>query len=449
MAAVPGYHDGLNEKLRAAVWSDAGSVLELGCANGRLGAACKQASPGMRWTGVDASEAALSEAAGRLDRVISMDLDQPDRGALGDGYDLVVFGDLIEHLRDPAACLQLAHEISVPQARLVCCIPNMVHASVIERMLAGDLSYDSAGLLDATHLRFLSQGSAFKLLLDAGWLPNVRDRYAAGHGNEPFLRHLLAAARELGIPEQTALGHLLSYQLIIDCIKSPPAPAPAPAGASARFAVVVPVTHRQQFELNVRRSPGLAEVNAEIIPVEGARNPAEAFEAGRRRVGAPWIVFCHQDVYFPRGTGHQLAALFAAVPAQEAARTLIGFAGIGELAPGTIGHSGLVIDRAARFDHPGSGAAVSIDELAVALSADTVHAIDPAIGWHLWATDLCLAAILGRRGTARIARVPLFHNSYNDGRLPAAFHAAAQVLRSKYPQAVAIPTLCGVIGQGK
>jgi len=201
--------------------------------------------------------------------------------------------------------------------------------------------------------------------------------------------------------------------------------------------------------LNVRRSPGLAEVNAEIIPIEGARNPAEAFEAGRRRAGAPWIVFCHQDVYFPRGTGRQLAALFAAVPAQEAARTLIGFAGIGELAPGTIGHSGLVIDRAARFDHPGSGAAVSIDELAVALSADTVHAIDPALGWHLWATDLCLAAIMGRRGNARIARVPLFHNSYNDGRLPAAFHAAAQVLRSKYPQAVAIPTLCGVIGQGK
>jgi SAM-dependent methyltransferase len=446
MTAAAAEHHALNEKLRAAMPGDARSVLELGCGDGRFGAACKQAMPQLRWTGVDSSAAALSEAAKRLDRVALMDLDRPDRTALGGGYDLVLLGNVLERVRDPAACLQLAHEVSVPQARLLCCIPNSVHASVIERMLSGDLSYDSAGLLDAAHARLLSRGSAFKLLLDAGWLPNQRDRYLAGHGNEPFLRHLVAAAHEIGVPEQTALSHLLGCQLIVDCIKSPPA---APEGAASRFAVVVPVTNRLQFELNVRRSPGLAEVGAEIIPVEAARNPAEAFDAGRRRAGAPWIVFCHQDVYFPRGTGRHLAALFAAVPPPEAPRTLIGFAGIGELGAGAIGNSGLVIDRSARFDNPASGAALSIDELAVAMSADTTHAIDPSLGWHLWATDLCLAAIFGRRGHTRIARVPLFHNSYNDGRLPASFHSAAQVLRGKYPQAAAIPTLCGVIGQGK
>ncbi|MHB8813055.1 MAG: class I SAM-dependent methyltransferase [Steroidobacteraceae bacterium] len=431
MSAVQAYHDGLNEKLRAALPGDARSVLELGCADGRLAAACKQVSPHMLWTGVDSSAGALAEAARRLDRVILMDLDRPDHAALGAGYDLVVLGDVLEDLRDPAACLRLAHEVSVPRARLVCCIPNMAHASVFERMLSGDLSYDSAGLLDATHLRFLSRGSAFKLLLDAGWLPNMRDRYVVGHGNEAFLRHLLAAAQEIGIPEQTALGHLLSYQIIVDCIKSPAVPAEGPA---ARFTVVVPVTNRLQFELNVGRSPGLAEVGAQIIPVEGARNPAEAFEAGRRRAGSPWIIFCHQDVYFPSGAGRHLAALFAAVPPAEVPRALIGFAGIGETHTGAIGSSGLVIDRAARFDHPASSAVLSIDEFAVAMSADTLHTIDPALGWHLWATDLCLAAAFGSRGQARIERVPLFHNSYNDGRLPASFHSAAQVLRNKYPQ---------------
>lgn len=446
MSATGGYHDGLNEKLRAAVPGDARCVLELGCASGRLGAACKQANPRVQWTGVDASELAVSEATGRLDRVVAMDLDRPDRMALGAGYDVVVLGDVVEHLRDPASCLQLVHEISAPEARLLCCIPNMVHASVIERMLSGDLSYDSAGLLDATHLRFLSCGSIFKLLLDAGWLPNVRDRYVVGHANQPFLRHLVAAAHEIGIPEQTALGHLLSYQMIIDCIKSPPAMSGA---ASARFTVVVPVTNRMQFELNVRRSPGLAEVASEIIPVEGARNPAEAFAAGKQRAGAPWIVFCHQDVYFPTGTGRHLAALFSAVPPPEAARTLIGFAGIGQLGAQAMGNSGLVIDRSARFDHPASETAFSIDEFAVAMSADSVHTIDPSLGWHLWGTDLCLAALVGHRGHARIVRVPLFHNSHNDGRLPASFQSAAHVLRGKYPQIPAIATLCGVIGPEK
>jgi methyltransferase family protein len=442
MANAAAYFNGLNEKLLAAIPQDARSVLELGCANGHLGAACKRRSA-LRWTGVDQSAAALAAAATRLDAVVSMDLDSPDAARLGGNYDLVVCGDVLEHLRDPAACLRVAHTVSAPGARLVCCVPNMAHATVIARLLAGDLSYDEAGLLDATHVRFLSRASTFKLLLDCGWLPNVCDRYVVGHSSQAFLQGLIGAARQLGIPEQTALTNLVSYQLIIDCIKSPPPPAQA-EGAS--FSVVVPVTNRQQLELNVLRSPGLAEVRAAIIPVEGARDPAQALASARTRVVTPWIVFCHQDVYFPSGSGRALAALLGSLPRAAARTALVGFAGVGEHEPGVLGPAGLVIDRSARFDHPASAAAVSIDEFAIALGADTIHAIDPACGWHLWATDLCLAALAGRGGEARIARVPLFHNSYNDGRLPAAFHETARLLRAKYPQFPAIATLCGVIG---
>lgn len=440
MTTAAAYFDGLNQKLLSAIPSDAHSVLEFGCANGRLGAACKVLHPGLRWTGVDANPSALAEAATRLDDVVSMDLDSPDANLLGSGYDVIVFGDVLEHLRDPGECLRVAHSVSEPRARLLTCIPNMAHVSVIERMLAGDLSYDAAGLLDSTHLRFLSSASAFKLLLDAGWLPNVLDRYAVGHPDEAFLTHLVAAAGRLGIPEQTALNHLLSYQLIIDCIK---APSCAPS-ADSRFSVIVPVNNRQQFELNVNRSPGLAEANAEIICVEGAGSAADAFASARSHVSTGWIVFCHQDVYFPKGSGHALSACFAAVPSNIQKRTLIGFAGLGATHMGAQ-PAGLVTDRSARFDHPTSSSAVSIDELAVAMSTDTIHAIDPALGWHLWATDLCLAARGAGEGNLRIERIPLFHNSYNDGRLSESFHASAQALRRKYPHAGAIPTLCGVI----
>jgi SAM-dependent methyltransferase len=441
MAVATAYFDGLNEKLKAAIPTDARSVLEFGCANGHLGAACKAGSPGLRWTGVDVSAAAVAEAATRLDATIQMNLDEPDPLRLGSDHDVVVFGDVLEHLRDPSRCLRTAYAASSTDARLVCCIPNMAHVSVIERMLAGDLSYDTAGLLDETHLRFLTPASTFKLLADAGWVPNLRDRYLVGHANQEFLNLLVAAAKQLGIPEQTALGHLVSYQMIIDCIKMPQ----APAGATAPFSVVVPVTNRQQFELNVRRSPGLAEVQAQVIPVEGAANPAEALAIGRGRAQSPWIIFCHQDIYFPSGTGHALAAMFGAIPAAESAGTLIGFAGIGQRQGAALGPAGLVVDRMLRFDYPESAAAISMDELAIAVCSDTVHAIDPALGWHLWATDLCLASRSGRGGTARIVRIPLFHNSYNDGQLSAAFHASVQVLRNKYPQLPEIQTLCGTI----
>jgi 2-polyprenyl-3-methyl-5-hydroxy-6-metoxy-1,4-benzoquinol methylase len=111
MADAAGYFDGLNEKLLAAIAPDARSVLEFGCAKGRLGAACKRARAGLRWTGVDRSAEALTEAETRLDAVVAMDLDAPDPAHLASDYDVTVLGDVLEHLRNPADCLRFAHAV--------------------------------------------------------------------------------------------------------------------------------------------------------------------------------------------------------------------------------------------------------------------------------------------------------------------------------------------------
>jgi hypothetical protein len=81
----------------------------------------------------------------------------------------------------------------------------------------------------------------------------------------------------------------------------------------------------------------------------------------------------------------------------------------------------------------------------VAIHRDCAVSIDEQLGWHLWATDLCLQALgLGqRKWVPRILQVPLFHNSLNDYSLPAAFHQSAERLLAKYPQWARISTLCG------
>jgi hypothetical protein len=198
--------------------------------------------------------------------------------------------------------------------------------------------------------------------------------------------------------------------------------------------------------LNVDASRGLQEVNARIVSVRGARDPGEALERAREHCDADWLLLCHQDVYFPSGFGRQLNALLEAIPHDERARTLLGFAGIGaNLQTSRCEPAGFVIDRMSRFDHPASAAAVSIDELAIVIARDSVHRIDPALGWHLWATDLCLTAITRHRTFARLVRLPLFHNSSNDYVLPEPFHRAAATLAAKHAGFGAIHTLCGVI----
>lgn len=440
------YYEGLNEKLLAAI-PPSRKVLELGCAAGRLGENYKQLHPETTWVGVDLNPDALQQAARRLDATFQINLDNENLDAVGDGYDCVVMGDLLEHLKEPGRMLENLVRITSADASLACCAPNMGHVSVFERMLLGDLSYDDQGLLDRTHVRFLSCSSLFKLFLDAGWLPTLHDVYTVGHGQPALLEKIMEAAQLLSVPRSTAQRFLSTYQMVVRCKKRLDA---ASQGVGAAFSVVIPVTNETQLHLDILKSPGLAEVNAQIVLCRGANSAADAFQWGLSHAVSPWVIFCHQDVYFPKGSGQMIARILSEVSESEAPRTILGFAGLTveqTTSQLQLAKAGLVVDRVNLFDHPESNCAITIDELAVVLHRNSRYRIDPRLGWHLWATDLCLQAIFDeqKRTRARVLRVPLFHNSLSDWSLPPAFHDSARVLALKYPQLACIPTLCGVL----
>lgn len=443
------YYDGLNQKLLNAVPSDARRVLELGCANGLLGRRFKELHPGVQWWGVDLSAQAVTTASQHLDRVFKMDLDRDDLSTLEGGFDVIVIGDLLEHLREPHKVLEALYELSTAAARIVCCIPNMGHLSVLERMVVGDISYDDAGLLDRTHTRFFSPSSAFKTFLDSGWLPHLQDGYRVEPPQTLFAAHILAAAQSLGVPAETALRNLGLYQMILVCEKCPMQSLARP-GPRVPFSVIVPMNRPWQYELNIARSPGLREVDADVICIEGADSAAAAYAAGAPRARHDWRVLVHQDVYFPTGSGLAIAQQLGALAQAGLTFAPAGFAGLEAdgAGDGGVRYAGMVIDRQSLFWHPRSAAALSMDEFAVALHRDSAVAIDPSFGWHLWATDLCLQAqALAQKPLAQILQVPLFHNSTNDYALPAEFHVSARRLLGKYPQLDRIPTLCGEVSR--
>jgi hypothetical protein len=319
----------------------------------------------------------------------------------------------------------------------------MSHHLLIEQLLIGDLHHESAHVPSNRGFRLLSPRSLVTLFLDGGWLPQLVDctAYAA---ESAALPHLLQAAQALGCPTKTAVRNLALDQLIFEC-----RPAPriaAGPGGPARFSVVVPVTNRLQLELNVLRSPGLRETGCEVIEVANASSAGAAFRDGAARARNEWVLFCHQDVYLPRASGAMLNRLIEELEADGNPDPVVGFAGVGIESGGSLRYAGLCIDRLDRFDHPASGSAVSLDEFAVLLRRDTLHRIDPALGWHLWATDLCLQAYFADRRSARIVRIPVHHNSFNDHVHGEPFHASVRVLKAKYPQYKKIATIAaGVV----
>lgn len=363
---------------------------------------------------------------------------------IGRPCDLIVLGQGLGGRDEACALLKRLERLASANASLVVQLENSATLSTIERVIEADLS--DPLIAGADDVRTHSPASVYKLLMDAGWMPTLAGRRDVEPPSAGIAAAALSIAELLDIPRGTAKRTLTIDQFVIHAKRLFPAVPQAPS--LAHFTVVVPTNRERQLRLNIEQSPGLREVDARIVSCRHAGNAAEALQKSLPSCEADWVLMCHQDVYFPSGFGQRLNALLASVPAAERQRTLIGFVGMGVNATHhRYEAAGFVIDRMHAADHPASDKAVSIDELAIVMSRDSIHRIDPALGWHLWATDLCLTAICEHQVFPRIVRLPLFHNSVTDYQLPPAFIASAAVLAQKHATFGPIPTLCSSIDE--
>ena len=392
-----------------------------------LAAAYQARHPGSQWHTVDLS--------GRSGTPV-----------LPDGvFDLIVLADLLPWLADPLGLLQALAQRIHPQGRLLVRTEHHGSPRWLQRWLDGDLSVEPREALSTGQPRLMSVANLFKLMMDAGWMPHLVDAEPAAPLPAPAQTALTQLRASLG----HAPGGCAERVQGLDTLFIEGRPSFAQAArlpGAALFDVLVPTNDERQLRVNVEASPGLREVQAQIVSCRGAAHPAEALAQGLPQLGADWVLICHQDVYFPAGFGEQLNALLAQIPAEARRHTLLGFVGLSANAATQAREpAGFVIDRLHRADHPASEAAVSLDELAIVVARDTVHRIDPALGWHLWATDLCLSAICEHRVFPRIVRLPLFHNSRTGWQLPEGFAPSARTLAAKWAGFGPIHTLCGVI----
>jgi 2-polyprenyl-3-methyl-5-hydroxy-6-metoxy-1,4-benzoquinol methylase len=143
-------------------------VLDVGCATGFLAEALQRR--GSTVSGVEFDAEAGRRALPFLDKLVVGDLDSLDlaREFAPAVFDVVVFGDVLEHLKDPLAALGQARALLAPGGAIVISIPNVAHGSVRLALLQGRWDYRDIGLLDRTHIRFFTRSTLLALLRDAG-----------------------------------------------------------------------------------------------------------------------------------------------------------------------------------------------------------------------------------------------------------------------------------------
>ena len=167
-----GQHPVCNPLLVEFVPPTAKRILDIGCNMGGAGRLLRQRGfQGEIW-GVEILPELAQVAAQHYNRVLVGDVESESLWQqLPHGYfDVVLCGEVLEHLVHPTLLLRRLRQVVTPDATLVITLPHVGHAFVLRKLLRGAFDYEPTGVLDESHLRFFSRKNLWRMLLKAGWL---------------------------------------------------------------------------------------------------------------------------------------------------------------------------------------------------------------------------------------------------------------------------------------
>ncbi len=140
-------------------------LLDVGSAQGVL--AQKFSERGFEVTCVEGSAALADLGRDKCQEMIVADLDKP-LPQLNGQFDVIVYGDILEHLRNPMEVFRGFNRSLRPNGRVIVSVPNAAHLWVRLNLLSGRFEYMDRGILDRTHLRFFTLQSFKDFLHEAG-----------------------------------------------------------------------------------------------------------------------------------------------------------------------------------------------------------------------------------------------------------------------------------------
>lgn len=216
------YYQQINQVLFDILPPEQKKVFEFGCGAGMFGKHYKNTYSNVKpiYYGMEIVEDVAKEAKKHLDHVFHLNVEETDKyiDSLDNDFDLLVYGDVLEHLVNPWNTLS-THTKLLKDGGYVCAsIPNISHWSIIEDLILGKWEYKNAGLLDKTHLRFFTLESVHKLFEQAGLkLIKIEPTYQGKNHKqnhfftEEFYEH---AAKNLGKNKAQIKFEMNAYQYV-------------------------------------------------------------------------------------------------------------------------------------------------------------------------------------------------------------------------------------------
>lgn len=214
-------HNVVNTDLMALIPPHARRIVEVGCMQGALAKAYRSINPHAHFVGIDIEPSYAEVASQFCDGAMAADIESlPDDEfhALFPS-DCWIFGDCLEHLRDPWRVVRKVRKLIDPDGCMLVCLPNAQHWSVQMRLATGQFHYEDSGLLDRTHLRWFTRTTMLNMFGEAGWKV---ERGVARHLPTPappaLLQGISAVAAATGGNVEQAVADAQVFQFLFKLV---------------------------------------------------------------------------------------------------------------------------------------------------------------------------------------------------------------------------------------
>ena len=158
-------HGGHAKLLRLV--GDGKRVLDVGCSSGYL--ARPLVERGCVVVGIEQDAAAAEQAREVCAEVLVGDVETLELPFEPSSFDVVLCGDLVEHLRDPEQFLARVRPFLRAEGALVLTTPNVANWANRLGLLVGRWRYTDRGILDRTHLHLFTRATLVEMLARAGY----------------------------------------------------------------------------------------------------------------------------------------------------------------------------------------------------------------------------------------------------------------------------------------
>jgi hypothetical protein len=204
--------------------------------------------------------------------------------------------------------------------------------------------------------------------------------------------------------------------------------------------IVAAVNDETVLNENLERSPSITNGTVPLLALRKQPSASRAYNMGLDATSHEIVVFAHQDVYLPAPWLDNLLDAIASLERHQAHWGVVGLFGVTATgqAVGHVWSSGIGRELGKAFAEP--AAVVSIDEMVIVLRRASGLRFDEALpGFHLYATDLCLAARTAGAGVY-VVHAPAVHNSVPVRTLRGDYLDAYRYLKNKWAYMLPIRT---------